>query len=167
MDKSQFISCAQQLRRKAQAASLRYGALAEEAEDIAQDTMVRLWQLCSSIDNQKKAEALATVIARNITIDRVRRQRRISALEETVMESPDSSLCPERILEEQDDAEWLQRKLKGLPTTEYTILHLRQYEELSLSEIASLLGLEESSVSSLLSRARHQLLREIQKRMRR
>lgn len=67
-------------------------------------------------------------------------------------------------LEEQENNEWLRKQLAGLPSTEYTVLHLRQVEGLDNKTIAYRLGIEERSVATLLSRARHRLLEEIKKR---
>ena len=130
MDSQAYISQATTLRQKAVESSRRYGAPAEEAEDIAQETMIRLWQVCPKIDTRQKAEALAVCIAHNLTIDWLRREK----------------------------------QLADLPSTEYTVLHLRQVEELDNRAIAQRLGIEERSVATLLSRARRRLLEEIRKR---
>ena len=150
MDSQAYISQATTLRQKAVESSRRYGAPAEEAEDIAQETMIRLWQVCPKIDTRQKAEALAVCIAHNLTIDWLRRE--------------DSHCQADTHLEEQETDEWLRKQLADLPSTEYTVLHLRQVEGLDNQAIAQRLGIEERSVATLLSRARRRLLEEIRKR---
>ena len=160
MDSQAYISQATALRRKAVESSRRYGASAEEAEDIAQETMIRLWQVCPRIDTRQKAEAFA----HNLTIDWLRREKRRAPQEEIPAESSDSHCQADAHLEEQETDEWLRKQLADLPSTEYTVLHLRQVEELDNGAIAQRLGIEERSVATLLSRARRRLLEEIKKR---
>lgn len=164
MDSQAYISQATTLRRKAVESSRRHGAPAEEAEDIAQETMIRLWQVCPRIDTRQKAEALAVRIAHNLTIDWLRREKRRAPQEEIPAESSDSHCQADAHLEEQETDEWLARQMAGLPGTEYTVLHLRQVEGLDNKAIALRLGIEERSVATLLSRARRRLLEEIRKR---
>ena len=45
---------------------------ADTAEDIAQDTLLRLWQLRDRLDGYRSVDALAGVIARNLAIDHLR-----------------------------------------------------------------------------------------------
>lgn len=164
MDSQAYISQATALRRKAVACSRCHGAPAEEAEDIAQETMIRLWQLRPKIVTAQKAEALATCIARNLTINWYRRERRRAPEETITAEAADRSSRADARLEEQETDEWLARQMAGLPGTEYTVLHLRQVEDLDNKAIALRLGIEERSVATLLSRARRRLLEEIKKR---
>lgn len=56
------------------------------------------------------------------------------------------------------------RPYTGLPSKEYQILKLRQVEQKTNEEIAKLLGIEKTSVATLLSRARIKILKEFQKR---
>lgn len=67
-------------------------------------------------------------------------------------------------METKDNLAWLERKLQDLPSTEYALLHMRQVERLSAKEMARRLGIRETSVATLLSRARRRLLEEIRKR---
>lgn len=55
--------------------------------------------------------------------------------------------------------------MNNLPPKEYQILRMRQVEQLSNGEIAKLLGIEKTSVATLLSRARIKLFNEIKRRI--
>ena len=96
MDSQAYISQATTLRQKAVESSRRYGAPAEEAEDIAQETMIRLWQVCPKIDTRQKAEALAVCIAHNLTIDWLRREKRRAPQERKATSSPRGN--PDRVI---------------------------------------------------------------------
>lgn len=46
--------------------------LHEEAEDMVQETLFRLWQMRGRLDSYQSPEALAVTIAKNVCIDRLR-----------------------------------------------------------------------------------------------
>ena len=62
---------------------------------------------------------------------------------------------------QREEEQWLQQRIRDLPPTQHAILHMRQVEHRSNAQIAALLGIKETSVSTLLGRARRQLLEEI------
>ena len=161
MKRSAFEQQARSWRQKALEVSLHYGAGKDEAEDIAQDVMLRLWQMRDELDRYNSEEALVALMAKHLLRNHQRR-RRPDTLNEAVVISLNTS--PHDILEMKEDDEWLTRKLQQLPTTQRTLLYMRQVERRSHEEIARLLGIEMTSVSTLLARARRTLLEEIKLR---
>ena len=155
MDQATFETHATAARRSALSASRAMGVDPHSAEDIAQETLIRLWSMREDLERFKSMVALAGVVARRLCIDRFR--RRTEEGEALTGEFPST-------LEEEDNERWLAQKLKTLPSTEYQVLHLRQVEGRSKEEIARLLGIEARSVATLLARARQRLLNEIRKR---
>ena len=164
MEEKEFIHIAKELRERAYVASLRLGADDALAEDVAQEVMLRLWQMHESLE-EKRLGNMTSIIARNLTIDQRRSVHAVSIEEEYVSSFVDTSEPMQR-LEESENEEWLRQKLKQLPRTQQTILHLRQVERLTHREIAERLGLQETSISTLLARARKSLLEEIKKKQR-
>ena len=73
-------------------------------------------------------------------------------------------VTPSDELEYKELKEWLTRQIELLPPTLGIVLRMRQIERRSVQEISTLLGIGERSVSTLLSRARHQLKEELEKR---
>ena len=161
MDKSAFEHQARSWQQRALSVSRSCGAGKEEAEDIAQDVMLRLWQMRGELDRYDSVEALVTLMARHLLRNHQRR-RPIAALDETRIVRLDSS--PHDMLENKENDEWLTMKLQQLPTTQRALLYMRQVERKSHEEIAHLLGIETTSVSTLLARARRTLLEEIKLR---
>ena len=161
MDRIAFEQQARSWRKKALGASLSNGAGRDEAEDIAQDVMLRLWQMHDELERYNSVEALAALMAKHLLRNRQRR-RKTETLDETIVVSLSTS--PHEQLEMKEDDEWLSRKLQQLPTTQRSLLYMRQVERRSHEEIARLLGIEITSVSTLLSRARRTLLEEIKRR---
>ena len=161
MDRNAFEQQARTWRKKALSVSLNYGAGKDEAEDIAQDVMLRLWQMHDELDSYESIEALAALMARHLLRNHQKR-RQPETLNEAIVVSLNTS--PHDILEMKEDDAWLTKRLEQLPTTQRTLLYMRQVERRSHEEIARLLGIEITSVSTLLARARRTLLEEIKRR---
>lgn len=153
---------AKTLRHKALTTALGFGLDADEAEDVAQDTIIKLWCMRSSIDVQTRIEALTATIARHQCIDITRRQRTVPISSRPIADH--HSAPPDTQLEAAEDERWLEQRLRLLPPSEYAVLQLRQVERKTDKEIAALLGISTASVPTLLSRARHKLLADIMRR---
>ena len=161
MDKVAFEQQARTWREKALSVSMSCGAGRDEAEDIAQDVMLRLWQMHNELERYRSVEAIVALMARQLLRNHQRRKPS-EALDEAIIVSLNTS--PQDELEMKEDDEWLTRKLQQLPTTQRTLLYMRQVERQSHEEIARLLGIEITSVSTLLARARRSLLEDIKRR---
>ena len=161
MDKIAFEQQARMWRMKAFGVSMSCGAGRDDAEDIAQDVMLRLWQMHDELDRYERPEALVALMAKHLMRNRQRR-RKPEKLEEAVIVS--MSFSPHDMLQMKEDDVWLDKRLQQLPTTQRTLLYLRQVERRSHEEIARLLGIETTSVSTLLAKARRTLLEEIKRR---
>ena len=161
MDRSAFERMARTWREKALSVSRNYGAGREEAEDIAQDVMLRLWQMHDELEKYQSVEAIVALMAKHLLRNHQRRKPS-ETLDEAVVVSLFTS--PHEELEMKEDDEWLETKLQQLPTTQRTLLYMRQVERRSHEEIARLLGIETTSVSTLLARARRSLLEDIKRR---
>ena len=161
MDKDAFEHEASTWRRLAIQASARYGADRDEAEDIAQDVMLRLWQMHGELERHRSVEALVVLMARHLLHNRQRRRP-----EERLDEEVAATLCssPHEALETKENEAWLARRLEQLPATQRTLLYMRQVERRSHEDIARLLGIGTASVSTLLAKARRTLLEEIKRR---
>lgn len=132
-----------------------------DAEDVAQDVMARLWVMCEEL-RIEDVRGLATLMARRMSLNVLRRQQCGSL--DRLSEEPLDESSPLDRLREKEMTQWLDKRLQRLPSTQRIVLRMRQVEHHSRSEIAALLGLEEHTVETLLSRARHDLLNEIKKK---
>ena len=161
MEKNAFEQKARTWRETALEVSMHYGAGKDEAEDIAQDVMLRLWQMHEELERFRSVEAIVALMAKHL-IRNHQRRKPSEALDEAMIVSMNTS--PHEELEIRENEEWLLSKLQQLPTTQRTLLYMRQVERKSHEEIAQLLGIEITSVSTLLARARRTLLEEIKQR---
>ena len=161
MEKNAFEQKARTWREKALEVSMHYGAGKDEAEDIAQNVMLRLWQMHEELERFRSVEAIVALMAKHL-IRNHQRRKPSEVLDEAMIVSMNTS--PHEELEIRENEEWLLSKLQQLPTTQRTLLYMRQVERKSHEEIAILLGIEVTSVSTLLARARRTLLEEIKRR---
>ena len=161
MDRVAFEQQARTWREKALTMSMSCGAGRDEAEDIAQDVMLRLWQMHEELERYRSIEALTALMAKHLQRNHQRRKP-LEMLDEAMIISLKTSPLDE--LEMKEDDAWLTKRLEQLPTTQRTLLYMRQVERRSHEDIARLLGIETTSVSTLLARARRTLLEEIKRR---
>ena len=154
-----FNQQAPDLRQLALKAAATAGADSDTAEDVAQETMLRLWQMCDDprLHNPK---GYAKVIARHLTMNQLRCKSPLPLDEHQTADLTVPS--PLDLMLQREDERWLRQRIRNLPYTQYAILRLRQIEHRSNEEIANILGIKLSSVNTLLARARRQLLNEIQ-----
>lgn len=128
------------------------------------DVLLRLWTMRGNLCQVRSVEALAVVIARNLCINACRKRKAVP-LKEGLLPPGNRQDQPDMLLEDKDNMAWLADRMGRLPGREYQILHLRQVERKSNSDIAAILGMTPESVATTLSRARRRLLQETMERM--
>lgn len=146
-------------RELAYKTGLAHGADPDEAEDVAQDTMLKLWALHDELDRYQSVTGLTRVIARNLTID-MHRNRRTISLEAASSSLPASERFADSDIISREEESFLNQRLLQLPPKQYQVLVMRQVEHRSYEEIAALLGIEVNSAKVLLSRARKWMLKQ-------
>lgn len=160
MEQSEFERMAGNWRKRAYDTGLAYGATEDEADDIAQDTMLKLWAMRMELDRYRSVEALSMVMARNLAIDMHRSQRTIR-LDDAPSHLSVSDKWADSDIIGREEEQWLNERLAQLPPRQHTVLVMRQVEHRTYEEIASLLGIEATSAKVLLSRARKWLLEQL------
>ena len=83
MDRSAFEQKARTWREKALSVSLHYGAGEDMAEDIAQDVMLRLWQMHDELERYQSVEAIVTLMAKHTLRNHQRRRIGMAHVETT------------------------------------------------------------------------------------
>lgn len=127
-----------------------------EAEDVAQEAMLRLWQQAAALDvGELGVRPWLRRVASNLCIDRIRAGRRVDVTDEV----PEQEAEPDQLvgLEQKDLAARVDAALRALPERQRIALTLFQYDGLSQIEIGEKLGVSDEAVESLLSRARRTL----------
>lgn len=129
----------------------------EEAEDIVQDTMLRVWNRREEWNVWSTVEGFCLTICRNLAIDRSQKMdARHVELTPEVTELPDMA-APDKLMERDERLGLLHRLIAELPEKQRTILQLRDVEGKSYKEIAEILQLTEEVVKVNLFRARQRI----------
>ena len=114
--------------------------LPEEAEDMVQDTLFRLWQMRGQLDNYQSPEALAVTIAKNVCIDHLRKQH--MALMPLESDEAEDSQHADQSLITHDTQTQIQAALEHLPATQRSICNTTQQSTRTMISSARRLMLE-------------------------
>jgi len=119
----------------------------DKAEDIVQDTFVKMWDKHREISHDKAKSYLFTA-AYHTMIDRIRKDKRNTGFEE----APQDILIGENTYSDLDEV--LEEALGRLPEMQRSVVMLRDYEGYSYKEVGDITGLNESQVKVYIYRAR-------------
>ena len=142
----------------------------DDAEDVAQEAMVQLWQYCERIDGKGNVTGLAVRVAKNccVSLYRKRQNRATAVVPLTAYHSPlqaDSSGSPQELLEAEDAQRMMSEVIALLKPRERQLFEMRQTEGLSVEEITKVTGIPKASVTVMVSQARKKVLTELKRRM--
>ena len=130
----------------------------EEAEDVAQQAFIKVWNALPDYDPSGSFSAWLYRIAVNTALDAVRARRdhlSLDAVQVTGQESVEDDAL------RRDELERVRRAIAELPEASRTALVLREYEQLSYKEIAEVLSIPIGTVMSRLSYARQALAKSL------
>jgi RNA polymerase sigma-70 factor (ECF subfamily) len=153
--------------------ALRITQDSAEAEDVVQETMIKVWNLRDKWDEIESIEAFCLTICRNMAVDRTRQASKknisIDKCSSLQLPTPNSSpltpnssfltphsslLTPEEQLEQKDRMKIVKDLIDGLPEKQRTAIHLRDIEGKSYKEIADIMDINEQQVKTNIFRAR-------------
>ena len=162
MTQEEFTHTANEIRRKSVSVAQGFGYGLEDAEDIAQDVMLKLWCLHEKMDDAARLKASVAIITKQVCIDKWRTTHIQTRVGDTMPIVDEDSLYDK--LEYAELEQWMKEQIDNLPSTSSIVLRMRQLEHRELSEIAEILDIRQTSVSTLLSRARNELLNKLKRR---
>jgi RNA polymerase sigma factor (sigma-70 family) len=137
-----------------------------EAEDVAQEAMLRLWRIAPE---WRQGEAKVTTwlyrVVTNLCTDRLRvRQRRKTTMLDDAPDIEDGAPAVEAKLIEADRMAALDAALRVLPERQREAVILRHIEELSNPEIAAVMDIGVEAVESLIARGKRALAANLSRR---
>ncbi len=125
-----------------------------EAEDVVQDTLLRVWEQRSQWKQIKSLEAFAITTCRNRALDVLKRAGRNTKSLDEVDDVHSAMFNVQSSLEAREQLSLVRRLMDGLPELQRTIMLLRDIEGKTYQEIAQALGISETQVKVYLHRAR-------------
>lgn len=135
----------------------------EEAEDIVQDTLLKLWQKREELERVANLEAFALASARNLALDRkAKMENRNVSFDSEAHDTPDHRQSTiEQAMMHRESTNAIGQIINSLPEKQRTVVHLRDIEGKSYKEIAEALNISEADVKVTLFRARNALKEKI------
>lgn len=127
-----------------------------EAEDVAQETMLRLWTQAATLEVPPAGiRPWLRRVATNLSLDRLRSRRRTDVTDEV----PEQPQAPEQgvDLEQRETSARVAAAMAALPERQRLALALFHFEGRSQVEVGKALGVSDEAVESLLARARRAL----------
>lgn len=131
----------------------------DQAEDLAQETMLEAWRHRDKVTDPAGAHHWVAAIARNICRRHARRQVREAALL-AALQPASEAYAQELDRDERADA--LDRALSALPAGERDVLLRHYVEQTPHRDIAASLGISADAVSMRISRARRSMRQLLQ-----
>ena len=135
-----------------------------EAEDVVQETMIKVWNRRDHWDEIESIEAFCLTICRNISLDKMKKaENQNQSLERLRVgsgmeghDAPDSSYTsnPEEQAMQRDRIQLIRQLIDHLPEKQRSCMQLRDFEGKSYKEIAQVLGISEEQVKINIFRAR-------------
>jgi RNA polymerase sigma factor (sigma-70 family) len=131
-----------------------------EAEDVAQEVFVRIWQQASRWrEGDAKFDTWIHRVALNLCYDRLRGRR--EEPRDALPEEADPAVPPDVRLEARAQDQRVRAALAALPVRQREALVLCYYQEMSNIDAAALMGITVDALESLLARARRNLRAEL------
>ncbi len=127
-----------------------------EAEDVVQETMLKVWNRRDQWEQIDSIEAFCLTICRNLALDKQKRMDNQTATLADIHEATDQSYAsnPEEQAVQRDRIALVRRLIDQLPEKQRSIMQLRDIEGKSYKDIATVLGISEEQVKVNIFRAR-------------
>ena len=169
-DDRAFEELVEQNKDKVYSMALRYTGNPEDAFDISQEVFLKVWRSLPSFKNEAKFSTWLYRIVMNVCTDHHRKRSRVKTVplvwpdeEGETVELPDETYSPEQHALDAELSEELRAAVSSLKEEWRQVFLMRELGDMSYTEIAAALGIEEGTVKSRLFRARRQLQEMLQK----
>ncbi|MFT7050044.1 MAG: RNA polymerase sigma-70 factor (family 1) [Psychroserpens sp.] len=116
----------------------------DKAEDLLQETFIKLWDNCSKVDYNSVKSYLYTV-ATNTFLNTIKHDKVVKKHHETLV-SHSTNESPEFIMLEKEFMEKLERTINGLPEKQKEVFLLNRIEKKKYKEIAEHLEISVKAV---------------------
>ena len=144
--------------------ALRITLSHEEAEDIVQDTLIKVWNRRDEWQTLESIEAYSMTICRNLALDAIKKKdNNNESLEQGIAETSDQTSDPHELIIRKDRIEMVKQLVNRLPEKQRSCLQLRDFEGKTYKEIAEILAITEEQVKVNIFRARRSIKQQFDK----
>lgn len=145
--------------------AMRITLVREDAEDMVQETLIRLWKSMQEGTQIDNLEAFALTVCRNLCLDYMaRREQQNVAFDEELHDRPDATRSPYDDIVRSEQSARLNALINTLPEKQRTAMQLRDIEGRTYREIADIMQISESDVKVNIFRARRAVREQLQRK---
>lgn len=152
MTADEFTNEVKRIRQQLKGIAERYLGNAEEAEDVVQDVLLKLWQIRGAL--RLPLYGFASAFVRNRSIDALRKRKPTTDLDERLADADETT---------DDRLEKVMRIVRTFPTMQQMVMELRHVQGMEMKDIAHITGTSEAAVRQTLSRARRAIRQQFLK----
>jgi RNA polymerase sigma-70 factor, ECF subfamily len=144
------------------ALAMRFSWDSQEADDIVQESFVRVWKHIGSYRPEQRFTTWLYAIVARLSIDHLRSKSRwrqivVPGWERRVDEEADEELSPEDVLDNKELLAKIRKLVEQLPRTQRLVFTLRDLQDLSMEEVAEVTGMPTTSIKANLCHARRRI----------
>jgi RNA polymerase sigma-70 factor (ECF subfamily) len=125
---------------------------AANAEDIVQETFIKLWNKRGDMQDIENTEAFSIIILRNTCLDFLRKTKNDYHANYDADIPETTSLAKQ--IEVQDEAEQVKKLINKLPEQQRQVMIMKHWDGYSDEEIEQITGISPGNIRVILSRAR-------------
>jgi RNA polymerase sigma-70 factor (ECF subfamily) len=171
-DRRAFAELVDLYKEKLYRLAYRYVGNRQEAEDIVQETFLRLYKNLDRFDETLKFSTWIYRIATNLCIDRLRKRKASYSLDADIGDGesadgysmlPSNEMSPENQVLLSESQELIRKAIDTLPEKYKSVIILRYLQDLSLQEIGDVLHMPVTTVKTRVHRGREYLRRKLEK----
>ena len=131
-----------------------------DAEDVAQEGLIRLWNFCERLDARRNMEALAIRVAKNVCVETFRKRSNNTI---TLDDRFEDNTTADANLDAEDTQHKIDEAIERLSPREQELFRKRHIEGHTAEEITNETGIPKPSVKSIISMAKRKLIKDLQK----
>jgi RNA polymerase sigma-70 factor (ECF subfamily) len=154
MKEKDFIYRVMPARNRLYRLALRILGSSDDAEDVVQETLVKIWRKNIDVSDIESVESFAFSCVKNLCLDKIKINKNRRKLLEINFKTAEQTATPEQTTENRDTMEKIKTIIAKLPEKQRIILHLRDIEGLTNGRISEIMGISNEAVRTNLSRAR-------------
>lgn len=148
-DRDAFTALFGHFAPRVKAYLVRTGSDDALGDELAQETLLTVWRKAASFDPSRATAATwIFTIARNLRVDRFRKEWRDAATGDALPDAIDEAAAPDENLSGHERSERVRRALRTLPADQIKVIELSFFEDAPHAEIAKALGIPLGTVKS-------------------
>ena len=135
----------------------------QDAEDLLQDTFMRMWQKRELLTSEHVNEAYLIIMMRNLNLDRSRVKTPDTSIPLDSISLPSDQNRPDDKAERRNEAFLMKELIEHLPQKEKDIIRMYLLEELSYEEMEASTGVKQGNLRQIVLRTRNKLKEQFTK----